>query len=322
MCTCARVHARACMCILSPRAPCGMHAPQFVERGMVAANYYDLPEHMKRANKMSEARRKAKEKDEKAANECPLCGKDVRWRRRLPSAPVTRACACVHPPMCMACAWHACAGALLLRLPHARQGLRAATAAGDCTRLIASLISSLIAPLIVPLIAVAAGVEGFEARLRGQLRQVLARRASRSSRRRAATPSHHPLHPPPSYHPLQVLARRAREAQDGAAVAAAPVRGPPRPEVRTRRHAARPRGRPDEDALRVRAIRMPSACNRHDARPRGRPDEKMLSLRTASEAVAPTERGSGQCTIASAAPRASMRSDAVGGAHEMCRFRV
>lgn len=52
---------------------------QYVERGMVDANYYDLPEHMKRRNKMAELARKAKEEKEKEANLCPLCGKDVRF---------------------------------------------------------------------------------------------------------------------------------------------------------------------------------------------------------------------------------------------------
>ena len=52
---------------------------QFVERGMIAANYYDIPEEMRRRNKMAELKRKAKEEEEKRANECPLCGKDVRF---------------------------------------------------------------------------------------------------------------------------------------------------------------------------------------------------------------------------------------------------
>ena len=52
---------------------------QYVERGMVAANYNDLPYHMKHRNKMNEEKRKAKEAAEKAANLCVLCGKDVRF---------------------------------------------------------------------------------------------------------------------------------------------------------------------------------------------------------------------------------------------------
>jgi tetratricopeptide (TPR) repeat protein len=52
---------------------------QYVERGMVDANYYDLPEHMKRRNKMAELERKAKEEREKEANLCPICNKDVRF---------------------------------------------------------------------------------------------------------------------------------------------------------------------------------------------------------------------------------------------------
>jgi tetratricopeptide (TPR) repeat protein len=52
---------------------------QFVERGMIDANYYDLPEHMKRRNKMSELARKDKEEKEKQANLCPICNKDVRF---------------------------------------------------------------------------------------------------------------------------------------------------------------------------------------------------------------------------------------------------
>ena len=46
---------------------------------MVDANYYDMPEHMKRRNKMAELKRKDKEEKEKQANLCPLCGKDVRF---------------------------------------------------------------------------------------------------------------------------------------------------------------------------------------------------------------------------------------------------
>ena len=46
---------------------------------MIAANYYDLPEHMKRQRKMAELARKDREEKEKQANTCPLCGKDVRF---------------------------------------------------------------------------------------------------------------------------------------------------------------------------------------------------------------------------------------------------
>ena len=52
---------------------------QYVERGMVAANYYDMPQHIKRRSKMAELARKDKEDKEKQANSCPLCGKDVRF---------------------------------------------------------------------------------------------------------------------------------------------------------------------------------------------------------------------------------------------------
>jgi len=52
---------------------------QFVERGMIAANYYDLPYEMKRANKMAELQRKEKDAREKEENLCPLCDKDVRF---------------------------------------------------------------------------------------------------------------------------------------------------------------------------------------------------------------------------------------------------
>jgi len=52
---------------------------QFTERGMIDANYADLPAHMHHARKMGEAKRKAKEADEKLANSCPICGNDVRF---------------------------------------------------------------------------------------------------------------------------------------------------------------------------------------------------------------------------------------------------
>jgi len=52
---------------------------QYTERGMIAANYYDIPETMRRKNKMAELQRKDKEEKEKQANMCPLCGKDVRF---------------------------------------------------------------------------------------------------------------------------------------------------------------------------------------------------------------------------------------------------
>jgi len=52
---------------------------QYTERGMIDANYSDLPAHILRQNKMSELKRKAKENEEKEANLCPICGKDVRF---------------------------------------------------------------------------------------------------------------------------------------------------------------------------------------------------------------------------------------------------
>eukprot|EP00900_Chrysochromulina_parva_P023832 jgi/Chrpa1/6082/Chrysochromulina_OHIO_Genome00017382-RA len=52
---------------------------QYVERGMIAANYYDVPFEIKLRNKIAEAQRKEKEKLEKEANLCPLCDKDVRF---------------------------------------------------------------------------------------------------------------------------------------------------------------------------------------------------------------------------------------------------
>ena len=52
---------------------------QYVERGMIAANYYDVPYEIKLRHKIAEAQRKEKEKLEKEANLCPLCDKDVRF---------------------------------------------------------------------------------------------------------------------------------------------------------------------------------------------------------------------------------------------------
>jgi len=52
---------------------------QFTERGMIDANYSDLPEHILRRNKMADLERKAKEEKTKEENLCPLCGKDVRF---------------------------------------------------------------------------------------------------------------------------------------------------------------------------------------------------------------------------------------------------
>lgn len=52
---------------------------QFVERGMIAADYCDLPDHMKHAQKMGDLKTKAKENAEKEANLCPLCDKDIRF---------------------------------------------------------------------------------------------------------------------------------------------------------------------------------------------------------------------------------------------------
>jgi len=46
---------------------------------MIEANYSDLPAHMRRQNKMAELQRKAKDEEEKEANLCPICGKDVRF---------------------------------------------------------------------------------------------------------------------------------------------------------------------------------------------------------------------------------------------------
>lgn len=52
---------------------------QYVERGMVDADYSDLPEHLRYKKKMADEEHKAKKKLEEEANECALCGKDVRF---------------------------------------------------------------------------------------------------------------------------------------------------------------------------------------------------------------------------------------------------
>jgi len=52
---------------------------QYTERGMIDANYFDIPDHIKHRNKMAELERKAKQKEEEEQNACPLCGKDVRF---------------------------------------------------------------------------------------------------------------------------------------------------------------------------------------------------------------------------------------------------
>ncbi len=52
---------------------------QYVERGMVDADYSDLPMQMRREQKMADLKRKAKQATEKAENECAICGLDVRF---------------------------------------------------------------------------------------------------------------------------------------------------------------------------------------------------------------------------------------------------
>ncbi len=52
---------------------------QYTERGMIDANYADLPYETRRKNKMAELERKEKEKKTNDANHCPLCGKDIRF---------------------------------------------------------------------------------------------------------------------------------------------------------------------------------------------------------------------------------------------------
>ena len=61
-------------CILLPSPESSVLLP-----GMIDANYADLPEHMRRASKMAELKRKAKENGEKEANLCPICGKVRRF---------------------------------------------------------------------------------------------------------------------------------------------------------------------------------------------------------------------------------------------------
>mmetsp|Transcript_20861 Transcript_20861/g.67301 ORF Transcript_20861/g.67301 Transcript_20861/m.67301 type:complete len:302 (-) Transcript_20861:158-1063(-) len=52
---------------------------QYVERGMVDADYSELPAEHRHKAKMSELERKEKKRQEELANECALCGKDVRF---------------------------------------------------------------------------------------------------------------------------------------------------------------------------------------------------------------------------------------------------
>ena len=52
---------------------------QYLERGMIDADYSDLPYEIRRDNKISELRTKEKEKKEEDANKCAVCGKDVRF---------------------------------------------------------------------------------------------------------------------------------------------------------------------------------------------------------------------------------------------------
>ena len=52
---------------------------QYTERGMLAGDYSDMPAHIKRRDKMADLARKAKEAEAKEENECPLCGKDIRF---------------------------------------------------------------------------------------------------------------------------------------------------------------------------------------------------------------------------------------------------
>ncbi len=52
---------------------------QYTERGMIAADYSGMPAHIKRRDKMADLARKAREGAAKEANECPLCGKDIRF---------------------------------------------------------------------------------------------------------------------------------------------------------------------------------------------------------------------------------------------------
>ena len=52
---------------------------RYVERGMVDADYSDLPAAARREERQLEERRKATEEQARAANRCPLCGEDVRY---------------------------------------------------------------------------------------------------------------------------------------------------------------------------------------------------------------------------------------------------
>jgi hypothetical protein len=52
---------------------------EYVERGMVDADYSDLPAAARREERQLEERRKAGEEQARAANRCPLCGEDVRY---------------------------------------------------------------------------------------------------------------------------------------------------------------------------------------------------------------------------------------------------
>ena len=52
---------------------------EYVERGMVDADYSDLPAAARRDERHLEERRKAGEEQARAANRCPLCGEDVRY---------------------------------------------------------------------------------------------------------------------------------------------------------------------------------------------------------------------------------------------------
>lgn len=66
---------------LAARAPQAHAAPTRVRRlpAQVDADYSDLPEHLRYKKKMADEEHKAKKKLEEEANECALCGKDVRF---------------------------------------------------------------------------------------------------------------------------------------------------------------------------------------------------------------------------------------------------
>ena len=55
-----------------------MTSDQLVERGMIAANYTDLPDQMLERRRWNEAKHQHQERQIKERNVCPLCGKDVR----------------------------------------------------------------------------------------------------------------------------------------------------------------------------------------------------------------------------------------------------